>query len=177
MKIIFLVLLSLLVSSQAFSQKKGKVDPKDVTIDSLTKASVALTAQVDTLTKTNATLTTDLDSKTKAFDSLYIPLKKKVIKKDFDVNRTSMIIDSLKMTRDSTFAGLKSSSTVLTDSITVLNAEVTKLKATIASMEAAKANKEALVAELKQLKELLDGGMISQAEYDAKKAKLMEKWE
>jgi hypothetical protein len=37
-------------------------------------------------------------------------------------------------------------------------------------------HKEALVAELKQLKELLDGGMISQAEYDAKKAKLMEKW-
>jgi hypothetical protein len=139
MKIFFLVFISLLVTSQAFSQKKGKVDPKDVTIDSLTKVTVGLTGKVDSLTKSNASLTMDLDSTSNAFDSLYIPLKKKVIKKDFDVNRTSMIIDSLKTTRDSTFAGLKSSSTALTDSITVLNAEVTKLKATIASMEAAKA--------------------------------------
>jgi len=174
MKIIFLVLLSLLVTSQAFSQKKGKVDPKDVTIDSLKMVTVGLTGKVDSLTKSNASLTMDLDSSSKVFDSLYIPIKNKVIKKDFDPNRTSVIIDSLRTSRDATLAGLQ---TTMTDSVTVLNAEITKLKTTIATMEAAKANKEALVAELKQLKELLDGGMISQAEYDAKKAKLMEKWE
>ena len=174
MKIIFLVLLSLLVTSQAFSQKKGKVDPKDVTIDSLTKITIGLSGKVDSLTKSNASLTMDLDSTSKVFDSLYIPIKNKVIKKDFDPNRTSVIIDSLRTSRDATLAGLQ---TTMTDSVTVLNAEITKLKTTIATMEAAKANKEALVAELKQLKELLDGGMISQAEYDAKKAKLMEKWE
>ena len=174
MKIIFLLLLSLLVTSQAYSQKKGKVDPKDVTIDSLKKVTVGLTEKVDSLTKSNASLTMDLDSTSKVFDSLYIPIKNKVIKKDFDPNRTSVIIDSLRTSRDATLAGLQ---TTMTDSVTVLNAEITKLKTTIATMEAATANKEALILELKQLKELLDGGMISQAEYDAKKAKLMEKWQ
>lgn len=37
-------------------------------------------------------------------------------------------------------------------------------------------DKDKLVTELKQLKELLDAKIISQEEFDAKKAIVMERW-
>ena len=47
---------------------------------------------------------------------------------------------------------------------------------TIDSLLKAEADKTKLVAELKQLKELLDAKIITETEFDSKKNALMEKW-
>ena len=45
----FILILFLLAAVQGFGQKKKKTDPKDVQIDTLTKANKALTAQRDSI--------------------------------------------------------------------------------------------------------------------------------
>ena len=176
----FLVFILLLSSLQGFSQKKGKVDPKEVAIDSLTQATVILTAQLDSTTESGRILSLQLDSVSNdlaKYKGMYTTIKEKVVLHDFDPAQTSQIIDSLKAGREATLSGLTTNSTALTDSITSLSKENTSLKATISSMEAAQADKEKIVAELKQLKELLDSKIITQEEYDIKKTKLMAKWQ
>ena len=44
---IFLAVILILSTVEGYSQKKGKVDPKDVTIDSLTSVTTILTTQLD----------------------------------------------------------------------------------------------------------------------------------
>jgi hypothetical protein len=170
MKINLILIAMVLFASQAIGQKKGKVDPKDVTIDSLKMANTNLSADLDSVKMIS-------DTCAAVYQRVYTAIKDKVLKHDFDPAMLPHIIDSLKTSRESAFAGMEASSTTLKDSITTLNAEVVTLNATIAKMEAATADKEKLVAEMKQLKELLDTGVITQAEFDAKKAKLMEKWQ
>lgn len=175
--LLFILLLS---SLQVFSQKKGKISPEEIAIDSLTQATAMLTAKLDSTTKAGMALSTHLDSVSKdlvKYKGMYTTIKEKVVLHDFDPAQTSMIIDSLKASREATLSGLTSSSTALTDSITTLSKEITTLKATVTSMEAAQADKEKIVAELKQLKELLDSKIITQEEYDVKKNKLMAKWQ
>jgi 3-methyladenine DNA glycosylase AlkC len=104
-------------------------------------------------------------------------IKEKVLMHDFDPAKMGHIIDSLKTARDATFSGLTATSTALSDSLTALNKENTSLKATISSLQAAQTDKEKIIAELKQLKELLDSKIITQEEYDIKKNKLLAKWE
>lgn len=179
MKMILACIL-ILSSLQGFSQKKGKVDPKDVAIDSLTKVTTMLTTQLDSTSKAAASLSMNLDSASKdliVYKGLYTTIKEKVVMKDFDPATMGQIIDSLRTGRETAFSGLKATSTALSDSLTVLTQENTTLKAKVASLEAAAADKEKLIAELKQLKELLDANIISQEEFDTKKAKLMAKWE
>jgi len=156
-----ILLLMLVVVTLAFSQKKGKIDPKDMKIDSLTRVNTALTAQLDSVSA-------DRD----IYYSLYTVIKEKVIKYDFDPSKASELIDSLKTSRDSTIYGL----TVNADSLSALKAENENLKATIASLSIAMADREKLVTELKQLKDLLDAKIITQEEFDAKKAIVMERW-
>ena len=50
MKTLITISLVLFVSMQGFGQRKGKVDPKDLQIDSLTQVSVAQNQQMDSLT-------------------------------------------------------------------------------------------------------------------------------
>ncbi|HOW24970.1 MAG TPA: SHOCT domain-containing protein, partial [Bacteroidales bacterium] len=64
---------------------------------------------------------------------------------------------------------------ILNDSIVSLNKENTELKTTIEMLKVETADKTKVVNDLKQLKELLDTGIITQAEFDAKKAALLEK--
>jgi hypothetical protein len=171
MKYILTILMLLLASSPAFSQKKGKVDPKDLKIDSLTKASAALTVQLDSVSK-----------ELEIYHGVYTTLKEKVFKYNFDPAKTSSLIDSLRTTRDSTFTQLSSVSASLQDSLTLVKKENTDLHAMLDSLglgdDPAKAlakqeaDKEKAVAELKQLKELLDAGIITQEEFDTKKKKL-----
>jgi len=170
MKIYFILMALVLFTSQAIGQKKGKVDPKDVTIDSLKMVNTNLAAQMDSVKMIS-------DTCAAVYHRVYTAIKDKVLKHDFDPAMLPHIIDSLKTVRESAFAGMEASSSTLKDSITTLNTQVATLNATIAKMEAANADKEKLISEMKQLKELLDSGIITQEEFDAKKAKLMEKWE
>ena len=66
-----ILLILILATVQAFGQKKGKVDPKDATIDSLTKASAMLTVQLDSTTKASNALAMSLDSVSKERDTYY----------------------------------------------------------------------------------------------------------
>ena len=166
MKKLMVFLLILFIALQAFSQKKGKPDPKDLKIDSLSKANAALNVQLDSVSK-----------ELKIYLGVYTAVKEKVIKYKYDPAKISVLIDSLKGSRDSTFNTLSGSSASLKDSISVLNKENESLKATIKSLQEAEANKEKLVSELKQLKELLDAKIITQAEFDTKKEALMKKWQ
>ncbi|HZV43745.1 MAG TPA: SHOCT domain-containing protein [Saprospiraceae bacterium] len=175
----FILFLMLLVSVPVFSQKKGKVDPKDLQIDSLTQVTVMLSGQLDEASQSSAALSMKLDSVSMDRDKYYgsyKAMRDKVVKYNFDPARTSLLIDSLKMNRDSILNLNKLATASLNDSIKVLAAENAKLQSTITAMAAADADKEKIVAELKQLKELLDSKIITQEEYDAKKTKLMAKW-
>jgi hypothetical protein len=171
MKTLITILLVLFVSLQGFSQKKGKVDPKDLTIDSLTKASAALTVKLDSTS-----------GELKKYMVVYTTLKEKILKYDFDPEKTSFLIDSLRTSRDSTFS---SSSAVLKDSLSLMKKENMHLQATLDSLglgpDPAKTlakqeqDKAKAIKDLTDLKGLLDAKVITQAEFDAKKAKLLEK--
>jgi len=175
-----IVCLLVLMAVPAFSQKKGKVDPKDQRIDSLTQVTAHMAKQIDSLNKSGMVMTKKIDSlskEEKKYHDVYKVMKDKVVKYNFDPARTSVIIDSLKTHRESSFSELTAASTALSDSITTLNAENAKLEAAMNTIIAAESDKEKIVSELKQLKELLDVKIITQAEYDEKKVKLLDKWQ
>ena len=170
----------MVISFPGFSQKKGKVDPKDMQIDSLAKVTVMLSTQVDSLSQSTQALSKQLVAVTKDRDRYYMvyqSMSEKVIRYKFDPSLTSMLIDSMKMRRDSTMADLNSTSLQLSDSIRTLKAENEKLQNGLRDMNAAQVDKEKIVEELRQLKELLDEKIITQEEYNGKKTKLLAKWE
>ena len=174
----FLLFFMLFISFQAFSQKKGKVtvEQQAATIDTLTMQNATLTSQLDSLMTLSASLSSALDSASAGLALYYSTIKEKVLIEDFDPAALPDIIDSLKNSRDEKITELSSESMSLMDSVTALNLEITSLNAALDDIKNADADKEKLIAELKQLKELLDSGILSQDEYNEKKAKLMEKW-
>jgi hypothetical protein len=164
-----IILLALLfVVAQGFSQKKKKVDPKDAQIDSLTKAYSALSLQLDSVSKDQ-----------KLYYGVYTTIKDKVLLKDFDPEKLPVIIDSIRASRDSSSSLLAAPIAPLRDSLALVLKENNSLKAQLDSMNlagAAVADKSKLVAELKELKGLLDSKLITQEEFEAKKKLVMEKW-
>jgi hypothetical protein len=164
----YILAVLLFAAFQGFSQKKKKQDPKDITIDSLTKANSMLSVQLDSVSKDQ-----------KLYYGLYTTIKDKVILRDFDPAKMPQIIDSLKAGRDATLAGLAAASASLKDTLSMLNEENTKLKAKVDSLSAGGkgVDKSQLISELKSLKELLDSKILTQAEYDAKKKIVMDKWQ
>lgn len=176
---IFLACIILLSSVEAFSQKKGKVDPKDVTIDSLTSVNTMLSTKLDSTSKSAASLSMELDSVSKeliVYKGLYTSIKDQVVMHDFDPSEMGTIIDSLKTSRDAALSALTASSSAMADSVSVLQKENAALKEMVSIVQTSEGDKEKLVAELKQLKELLDAKIITQAEFDEKKTLLMAKW-
>jgi hypothetical protein len=177
MRILIFSLCLLLVSTHVFGQRKSKVDPKD--------------AQIDSLMKTNKSLTLQLDSVSKElvkYVGVYDAIKEKVLHYKFDPTRSSYLIDSLKASRDSTSALLSvvPKSTRASDSLYLVLKESTLLKARIDSimvpwgkeksaLTAEEIEKARAVGNLKQLKELLDSKIISDAEYVTLKKKYLEK--
>jgi len=107
---------------------------------------------------------------------MYNALKEKVIKHDFDPARAGALIDSLKTSRDQTMAGLTTEAQTLADSIDVLKEENVRLQESIKTWEARSQTNEEVVRDLEQLKSLLDQKILTQAEFDQRKAKLMAKW-
>ena len=126
---IFLAVILILSTVEGYSQKKGKVDPKDVTIDSLTSVTTLLTTQLDSTTKSAASLSMELDSVSKdltRYKGMYTIIKEQVVLHDFDPAEMGTIIDSLKANRDETFSGLTATSSA-TVSYTHLRAHETVL--------------------------------------------------
>ena len=167
MKTYVLVIL-LFATLQGFAQKKKKPDPKDIKIDSLTKVNGSMSVQLDSIYKDQ-----------KLYYGLYTTIKEKVILRDFDPAQMPQIIDSLRSGRDATFASLTAASESLRDTLAILNQQNKHLKAQLDSLTVASAaggDKTQLIAELKQLKELLDAKILTQPEYDAKKKVVMDKW-
>jgi hypothetical protein len=170
-----------MISSQAFSQKKSKkeeeaaADKSKVQIDSLNKVTKSLTLQLDSVS-----------SELAKYMEVYSAVKEKVIHYSFDPTRSSFLIDSLKTSRDSSSAKLLGVNTASSDSIAILVRENNMLKFKIDSikivwsknMEAINAvdvDKVKAVSSLKQLRELLDSKIITEAEFTLLKKKYLEK--
>jgi hypothetical protein len=179
MKTFITLLVIIMISSQAFGQKKSKKDtPADtskVMIDSLNQVTKSLTLQLDSV---SAELTKYME--------VYTAIKDKVIHYSFDPTRSSFLIDSMKTSRDSTSSKLFGSQTVSADSITMLVRENALLKFRIDSVKSAwSKNMDAInavdvdkvraVNSLKQLKEMLDSKIITEAEFTILKKKYLEK--
>jgi hypothetical protein len=171
MKTLITIMFVLLVSMQSYGQRKGKVDPKDLQIDSLTQVSAAQAMQLDSVS-----------AELEKYLGVYISLVDKVFKYYFDPAKTSFLIDSLRTSRDSTF---QLANDVLEDSLAIMRNNNIALQATLDSlgqgtdpvndMALEEQEKEAAIKDLKDLKELLDTGIITQQEFDLKKQKLLEK--
>lgn len=161
------VLFVLLIAAVSFTQAQSK---KDIEAD-LAKCTITKDSIQNLLTG----LSSNYDSISKAciaYDTMYSAVKEKVLLYDFDPLKTSELIDSLQTGRDGAFTGM---SDTMNDSIAILVEENTKLKELIESMGGEGDEDTEIVNDLKQLKELLDAEIITQEEFDAKKAALLEK--
>src|SRR6476659_2826841 len=90
--LISLLLLLLVFQGMAQSKKdqEKELAQKNAQIDTLTKTNTALKKQVDSLSK-------DLE----VYMGLYTVIKEKVLKKDFEPARFDVIVDSVRLSRDS----------------------------------------------------------------------------
>ena len=98
--------------------------------------------------------------------------------RDFDPAKLPQIIDSVRASRDTTASLLAKPNASMKDSLALLRKQNHMLQAKLDSLVTGPGggDNSKLVAELKELKGLLDAKIITQAEYDAKKKKVMEKW-
>jgi hypothetical protein len=160
MKTLFTLVLIILVSFQAVGQKKSKVDPKDAQIDSLTLLSKNLTLKLDSVSLELI-----------KYVGLYNTIKEKVIHYNFDPARSSYLIDSLKASRDSSYALLS----VLPKSPSQADSMQVTPATNITAIPSDDIEKSRAISSLKQLKELLDNNIITEAEFIAMKRKYLEK--
>jgi hypothetical protein len=183
MKILILSLCLLLTSTMVWAQKKSKEDPKDLKIDTLTNINKTLTIQLDSVSLC-------LDSVSKEmvkYLGVYDAIKEKVLHYNFDPTRAAYLIDSLKASRDSSALMLATipKSQLPVDSINILLKENIRLMAIIDSLRASitinlsipseELEKAKAIGSLKQLKELLDAKIITDAEFLAIKKKYIDK--
>ena len=165
-KLIFLLIV-IVLATQAFGQKKGKVDPKDLKIDSLSKANAALTLKLDSVSK----------DYTKYY-SFYTLIKDSVVKRNFDPEKAPALIDSLKTSRNSAFAQSSAVTAALRDTLKLVLADKGKLQAKIDSLSVKKeVDITKMATDLKLLKELLDSKTITQEEFDKQKSIIMQKYQ
>ena len=168
---LFVIMIVTVTSTQGQSKKDMENDYAKCIIskDSVQNLYAKLSATHESLSKTYDSI----NKSYLAYDSMYRVIKARVILHEFDPVNTSKLLDSLRASRDLSMSGMTN---IYNDSISVLIKENTRLQATVDSLAAEnKANGTDVVAQLKQLKELLDAQIITQAEFDAKKAVLLEK--
>lgn len=146
-----------------FSQKKSDMETQlaqqSATIDSLNASLGAMSSILDSVN-------IELDE----FRGMHKAIVDKVLLRDFKPSEMEAIIDSLHANRDSSFTA---SIELWQDSVASLNAQIETLNASAASEE----QKESMAAELKMLKGLLDEGILTPEEFDARKTKVLEKWQ
>lgn len=168
------ITIVLLLAAFCVSGKK-KVDPKDAKIDSLTVQNKSLTLKLDSISGDLATYT-----------GVYVTLKEKVFKYNFDPAKTSFLIDSLRTSRDTSSMLLSGMQTMSHDSILMLLNQNSVLKAKMDSIKIAwdkekttipieEIENAKAISGLKQLKELLDDKIISDTEFLTLKKKYVDK--
>ena len=164
--VLFLLLIAVVTFTHAQSKKEVEADliKCTATKDSIQNLLTGLSVSYDSINKVCI-----------AYDTMYNAIKEKVFLDDFDPANMSELIDSLQTEAFSGTTVLNDSITVLNDSITVLQVENTELIAKIESMTADTRSETEIVNSLKQLKDLLDANILTQEEFDAKKAVLIEK--
>ena len=144
----------LLLAAASFMQAQSKSE--------LEESIATCTAQKESIQKELTVISATYDSLNTSYTVMYDAIKEKVFKDDFDPSKMSELIDSLQAT-----ASL--GNTALNDSLSSLAKENAALKDLVG------ADKSKVVSDLKQLKELLDEGILTQEEYDRKKTVLLEK--
>jgi hypothetical protein len=176
MKLLIVSLAFLLVSFQVSAQKKSKSDPKDAKIDNLTMVNDSLTIQLDSVSKELV-----------KYLGLYDAIKEKVLHYNFDPTRSAYLIDSLKTSRDSISAMFATNPKTMVPSDSILNLlkENSIMKIKIDSMNTVlvvsmavpseELEKAKAITNLKQLKELLDAKIITDAEFLEMKKKYTDK--
>ena len=166
LSVLIVLLITVVTFTHAQSKKEVEADLIKCTTakDSIQNLLSGLSASYDSINKVCT-----------AYDTMYNAIKEKVFLDDFDPADMSELIDSLQTESFSGTTVLNDSITVLNDSIIVLQVENTELEAKIESMAAGTDSETEIVDSLKQLKDLLDANILTQEEFDAKKAVLIEK--
>jgi hypothetical protein len=167
---LFVIMIVTVTTTFAQSKKDLESDYAKCIIakDSVQKALTGLSATYDVLSK-------NYDSVSKTclvYDTMYNVIRERIFKYAYKPSNMPALLDSLAASRNSAFTFL---STTMSDSITVLNKKNADLKAVIETLSTQEDQSAKVVSDLKQLKELLDSGIITQTEFDAKKAILLEK--
>lgn len=139
-----------------------------------------------------------------SLEIMYSVTRDSLINGDFDPSKFAVIIDSIRSAADastSSIADYRAKQKAQSDTLVALKksyaeltAENTKLNTTVDNCvvminmtaknpvtredleKGLDANKQAVVEQLKQLKDLLDAGILTQEEFDNKKALILEKW-
>lgn len=174
MKVRIAFLLGILIITVVAANAQSKKDLENdyakcvAEKDSVVNVLTSLSASHEALLNTSDSLTKVCT----VYDTMYMVIRDKVFHYDYDPANMASLIDSLSATRESAFSSL---STSLNDSIAALNTENASLKATLESLSKDQDESGKAVDDLKKLKELLDAGIITQEEFDAKKAVLLEK--
>ena len=166
LSVFFVLLIAVVTFTHAQSKKEVEEDFIKCTSakDSIQNLLTGLSVSYDSINKVCI-----------AYDTMYNAIKEKVFLDDFEPANMSELIDSLQTEAFSGITVLNDSITVLNDSITVQQVENAELIAKIESMAADPGDETEIVDDLKQLKELLDANILTQEEFDAKKALLIEK--
>lgn len=168
MKTLRLIILMALTLSSAYTieaQSKNELEAtlKKCTIDK------------DSISEANKRLTTICDSLKKvatAYDTMYMVIKSKVLLKDFNPAQMNYLVDSLRQTgKDYAFGTL----VTLNDSVSLLKMDNKRLNETIKKMNSNINERSVVIYDLRQLKLLLDENIITQLEFNEKKANLIEK--
>lgn len=174
MKKVYLLLMAVLLILQANGQKMNKEEMM-LKIDSLNKANQNLSAQLDSVNKEK-----------ELYFGMYEVVKEKVIKNDFNPAEMEDIIDSMKININSNTSSLVQSNTILKDSLSVLNTNFNQLKLELNGLKNTTDTKDSIqsleeviraktIGNLKQLKDLLDSGIINDEEFLLLKKKYIEK--
>ena len=174
MKKVYLLLMAVLLILQANGQKMNKEEMM-LKIDSLNKANQNLSAQLDSVS-----------NEKELYFGMYEVVKEKVIKNDFNPAEMDDIIDSMKININSNTSSLVQSNTILKDSLSVLNTNFNQLKLELNGLKNTTDTKDSIqslqeviraktIGNLKQLKDLLDSGIINDEEFLLLKKKYIEK--
>jgi hypothetical protein len=166
--------MAVLLIVQANGQKMNKEEMM-LKIDSLNKANQNLSAQLDSVS-----------NEKELYFGMYEVVKEKVIKNDFNPAEMDDIIDSLKININSNTSSLVQSNTILKDSLSVLNTNFNQLKLELNGLKNTTDTKDSIqsleevirakaIGNLKQLKDLLDSGIINDEEFLLLKKKYIEK--
>ena len=175
-----LLLCFLMISVTLNAQSKKELEAQ---VAQLTTDLEASKASYSSLSATHDSTAAVLDT----YIGMYKTIQEKVLPYDFAPEDIGRIIDSLQTNRDSTLMSIMSGSETLSDSVSILTTNIDSLNATIESQKAEIAElkgqvenfsnpagiTDEQVAALEKLKKLLDTGILTEEEFQAKKKMIL----